>query len=333
MTKRKFILLSALIFFLSAWLLLDNSSARAVQQPSWVVWVKQLREEAISRGIRPEVFDRAFSTVKEPSRKVMHLERTQPERRITFLKYRSTRADPFRIRIGRAKYQKHHRILTEIGNKYGVNPCFIVSLWGMETSYGSYMGNFPVIQSLATLAYESQRKAFFRKQLFYALEILNGGHVTLQNFKGEWAGASGQPQFLPSSWHNYAVDYDGDGRKDIWNDLPDAFASIANYLAKHGWKAHQPWAIEVILPSGFDTRLLNGKIKKTIQEWQRMGIRTVGGRPWPHGNEEAELIRPDGGPNFLVFNNFNVLMKWNRSTYYAGTVGWMAEQICGRPIQ
>ncbi|WP_042647900.1 lytic murein transglycosylase, partial [Legionella pneumophila] len=190
-------------------LMLFNQITYASQ--SWNQWVAGVREEALQQGIPPSLFDEAFAGIHEPSRKIKGFLRSQPEHRLTFMKYRNTRADNYRIVIGRKEYKKNKEILEEIAQQYGVNPCFIVSFWGMETSYGSYMGNFPVINALATLAYDSNRKDFFRKELFLALHILKGGHVSLADFKGEWAGASGQPQFLPSSWVKYAVDYDGDG--------------------------------------------------------------------------------------------------------------------------
>ncbi len=208
------------------------SSLVYANQQEWGQWVAGVKQEALSQGISEALFDEAFADIHEPSRQVKSLARSQPEHRLTYLKYRNSRVDQYRILMGRKLYLKNQQLLQEIAEHYGVDPCFIVSFWGMETSYGSYMGNFPVIKSLATLAYDSNRRDFFRKQLFYALHIVNDGHITLDKFKGEWAGASGQPQFLPSSWREYAVDYDGDGRKDIWESKADVFASIANYMKK-----------------------------------------------------------------------------------------------------
>jgi len=308
-----------------------SSHQALASQKSWPEFVKEVRAEALSQGIRPEVFDRAFHGLKAPNKKVLRFDRTQPEKRLTFLKYRNTRADAFRIKLGRQELRKKQGILHEISRRYGVSECFIVSLWGLETSYGRFMGSFPVIKSLATLAYDNRRSAFFRKQLFYALHILNNGHVKLKDFKGEWAGASGHPQFLPSSWNNFAVDYDGDGRKDIWKTLPDALASIANYLKQNGWQTNQPWAIVVNTPSGFDKELMGRKVTKPVSEWEKLGITSASGH-LPNGNLKASIVRPYGGPTLMIFNNFKVIMKWNRSIYYAGTVGYMAEKVCKRSL-
>jgi len=314
------------------WLLLFLLIATSVfAQTSWRNFVAGLRSEAIAKGIRPEVFDEAFQNIKAPHNEVLRFDRTQPEKRITYLHYRNSRASQDRIVIGRSEVKKNRELLNRIASHYQVDPCFIASLWGLETSYGRFMGKYSVIQSLATLAYDERRGPIFRRELFYALEMLNNGDVSLQDLKGEWAGATGQPQFLPSTWHNYAVDYDGDGHKDIWRSKGDVFASIANYLSHLGWQANQPWTIEVSLPANFDRELLSLKTVKTVSEWEQLGVRFSG-----HDTESinpqlpASVIEPDGGPVMMVFNNFRVIMKWNHSTYYAGTVGYMAHQICQR---
>jgi len=298
---------------------------------NWNQWFSEVRKEALSQGISPQLFDEAFAGMHEPSRKVKGLSRSQPEHRLTFEKYRNSRVDNYRIAIGRKELDRNHELLTNIGKEFGVDPCFIVSFWGMESSYGSYMGNFPVIKSLATLAYESNRPEFFRKELFLALHILNDGHVSLEKFKGEWAGASGQPQFLPSSWMKYAVDYDGDGRKNIWDSKPDVFASIANYMKKNGWKANQPWAITVKLPANFDMNLEGKKIVKPTSEWNDMGVRTQSGEPLPFPELQASIVKPLGGPVFLIYPNYRMILRYNNSIYYAGAVGYLADKICKRP--
>ena len=303
--------------------------AVAQQGQSWQVWVRQLRGEAIADGIKPQVFDQVFSTIPGPNATVLKYYNTQPERRLTFLAYRQSRADQTRIQLGRQEYRKHEGLLEAIGRKYGVDPCFIVALWGLETDYGHIMGNFSVPGSLATLAYASNRKAFFRNELLKALHIIQEGQISLANFKGEWAGASGHPQFLPSSWYKYAVDYEGNGRKDIWNSLPDGLASIANYLAKNGWQAGQPWAVEVTLPAGFDSSLMGKTIVKPVSEWRRLGVRINAASARPAGDMEASIIQPGSdGVVLMTFHNFRTLQSWNDSNYYVSTVGYLADQIC-----
>ena len=299
-------------------------SSFAAPKPSWRAWIQQVKQEAISQGIDPQLLDRVFANMT-PSQKHLRLDRNQPEKRITYLKYRNTRGDAFRIKLGKREYRKHKKLLDTVGHTFGVSPCFIVAIWGLESSYGRFRGNFSVTRSLATLAYDSRRSAFFRKELFLALHILNEGHIELHRFKGEWAGATGQAQFLPSSWFKYAVDYNRDGRKDIWENHGDIFASIANYLAQNGWQTGQPCSMTVSLPYNFDKSLLTLKVTKSVRAWEQLGVQ-------PHGtinpNLPASIIHPHGGPDMMVFNNFKVLMKWNYSSYYAGTVEYMARKIC-----
>lgn len=297
---------------------------------NWTNWVSNVREEALAKGISARTFDEAFATIHEPSRKVKGLARSQPEHRLTYDSYLKTRVDSYRISMGRKQYQKNKDVLDSIGQKYGVDACFIVSFWGLETSYGTYMGNFPVINSLATLAYESSRPEFFRKQLFIGLKILDEGHVSLDKFKGEWAGASGQPQFLPSSWVEYAVDYDGDGRKDIWESRPDVWASIANYMKKNGWQTGEPWAVKVRLPNNFNKELMGKSIIKPVHTWNDLGVRTEQGGTLPFSNLNASIVQPNGGPVFLAYPNYKMILRYNNSIYYAGAIGYLADKVCNR---
>lgn len=292
---------------------------------SWQSFVAQLRTDAINNGIQPTVFDKVFDSITGPNPTVIKLYNTQPERRLTFLEYRQTRANNDRINLGRQEYSKNKALLTSIGKSYGVDPAFILALWGLETDYGHFMGKFSVPQSLATLAYISNRPAFFRRELLLALHIIQDGQVSLENFKGEWAGASGHPQFLPSSWYKYAVDYQQVGKKDIWNNLPNALASIANYLAKNGWQSGQPWAVEVNLPSDFNQALLGKTTVKSVNEWRNLGVRLDGQQV--SGELSASIIQLNGGPAMMVFHNFRVLQTWNDSNYYVSTVGYLADKI------
>jgi len=300
----------------------------AFADENWNQWVADVRVEALKQGITPQVFDSAFAGIHEPSHQIKGLLKSQPEHRLTFMKYRNTRVDNYRIAIGKKEFKKNQAVLEDVAKKYDVNPCFIVSFWGMETSYGTYMGNFPVIKALATLAFDSNRKEFFRKELFIALRILQEGHVSLADFKGEWAGASGQPQFLPSSWVKYAVDYEGNGKRDIWKSKPDVFASIANYMKQNGWQDRQPWAVQVKLPKGFDMAMEGKTIVKPVTEWNRLGVRTEDGKELPNQDFQASIVQPLGGPTFMTFPNYKMILHYNNSIYYAGAVGYLADQIC-----
>lgn len=311
--------------FLSV-LIVVTSMVAAQPSQSWDSWLKELRVEAKAHGITDTTFDMAFKGVK-PNKRVNHFAKTQPEKRLTFLKYRKTRIDPYRITLGVREYKKHRQTLDNIGEQYGVDPHFITAIWGIETSYGRYMGDFPVIGSLATLAYDSDRTKFFRKELLVALKIVQDGHVDLEHFKGEWAGASGHSQFLPSSWKKFAVDYDGDGHKDIWNDLQDVFASIANYLLQNGWKVNEPWAYEAQLPPNFNYGLIGFDQKHSVATWRQAGLILPHGVQWPSDNIQASLIEQYGGPYMLVFDNFRVLLRYNNSKFYAGSVGYLADSI------
>ncbi|MBA2651126.1 MAG: lytic murein transglycosylase [Tatlockia sp.] len=298
--------------------------------PNWNDFVMGLREQALTQGIPAPLFDKIFSEIHEPSRTVKGLARSQPEHRLTFSRYLHSRADGYRIAMGRKNFAKNKELLENVGKDFGVDPCFIVAFWGMESSYGTYMGTFPVIRSLATLAFDSKRQDFFRKELFLALHILNDGHVDMAHFIGEWAGASGQPQFLPSSWVAFAVDYDRDGRKDIWGSKPDVFASIANYMKKNGWQTGEPWAVQVKLPANFDMKLEGKSTVKPVSEWNAMGVRTENGEPLPNPNLQASIVQPNGGPVFLAYPNFKMILRYNNSIYYAGAIGYMADKICNR---
>ncbi len=261
------------VLVLTCWL---STLAFATPTMSWSSWVAQLKQEAVQQGINPQLFDQLFVGLK-PGKRQLHLNRSQPERRLTFLEYRKTRIDPYRIKLGKREYRRHKALLTKIGRHFQVDPCVIVATWGLETSYGRYLGSFPVIRSLSTLAYASNRKSFFRRELLYALEILQGGHVELKRFKGEWAGASGQAQFLPSSWHKYAVDFNGDGHKDIWTNLPDALASVANYLHENGWQYGEPWGFQVTVPAHFSESLLSLQVRHPMEYWFHHGVRPARG--------------------------------------------------------
>lgn len=309
---------------------LSTNMGIAAQLP-WHLWVQELKQEALADGIGSSFFDRTFRNIR-PNKRIIHFDNRQPIKRLTFMKYRTTRGSAYRIKLGKLKYKRHYRLLRNIGAQFGVDPCFITAIWGMESSYGHYMGNFPVIPSLATLAYDQRRSEFFRKELLLALHMLQGGHVPPGKFKGEWAGGSGHPQFLPSSWHKYAVDYNNDGRKDIWTNYGDVFASIANYLAQNGWQTKEPWAIPVKLPHHFNSHLIGYEHAKTVAEWRHLGVRILENHHFPSRHLTAWIIKPHGGPALMIFQNFKTIMTYNNSAFYAGTIGYMADKICSRSV-
>ncbi|MCB9983004.1 MAG: lytic murein transglycosylase [Rhodospirillales bacterium] len=292
-------------------------------------WLQGLRQEALRKGISQQTLSAALQGVR-PIPRVIELDRKQPEGRMTFDEYYRKVINRQRIDQGRALYRKHRTELERAAQKYGVPANYIVALWGIETNYGSNTGGFKVVPALATLAHDGRRSEFFRSELINALKILDQGHITPENMKGSWAGAMGQNQFMPSSFHAFAVDGNNDGRRDIWTSLPDVFASTANYLSKSGWKADERWGREVKIPQGFPESLTGLKVEKSLKEWQGMGITLPSGANLPAApGIKASLVAPDGlkGRTFLAYDNYRVIMKWNKSTYFATSVGLLANQI------
>lgn len=293
-------------------------------------WLEGVRAEAVSRGITAETLDTALVDL-EPIPRVIELDRRQPEVVLTFEQYIERVASDARVRAGRRMLRRHQALLEEIGAAYGVQPRFIVALWGIETNFGTNTGGFPVIAALATLAFDGRRSDFFRAELLNALEILDQKHVELDRMTGSWAGAMGQNQFMPSSFLSFAVDYDGDGRRDIWTTRADIFASSANYLAKQGWHEDQSWGDEVRLADDIDAALVGLEVKKPLSEWRALGLRRSDGGDLAEADVTASLVMPAGEPEpaFLVYDNFRAILQWNRSLFFALTVGQLADRIGG----
>jgi membrane-bound lytic murein transglycosylase B len=216
-----------------------------------------------------------------------------------------------------------------VRQRFNVQPRFIVSLWCFESDFGNIMGNYSVPASLATLAYEGRRASYFRPELLSALKILDQGHIRADAMLGSWAGAMGQCQFMPSTFLSYAVDFDGDGRRDIWTNRADVLGSIANYLSRLGWRGNEGWGREVVVPGNFDTRLAGLESRRPIADWNRLGVRPVGAAPFTGREGEASLVLPDGlgGTGLLVYNNFRAIMRWNKSTKFAAAVGYLADSM------
>ncbi len=294
-------------------------------------WLKTFRQEALVGGIAPTTLDTALEGVS-PIPRILELDRRQPEGTITFDQYIDRVISDARIAQGRRMLTENADILAQVSQRFGVQPRFIVALWGIETSYGNFTGGFPVISALATLAYDGRRSDYFRRELINALKIIDQGHIAASEMQGSWAGAMGQSQFMPSSFISYAYDYDGDGRKDIWSTRSDVFASAANFLSSLGWRDDITWGRRVRLPDGFDLALADLKIAKPLSEWQALGVRRADGGDLPTRDLQASLVRPgrNSGPVYLAYANYRTIMKWNRSFYFATAVGILSDRIAGR---
>ena len=298
----------------------------------FATWVRGFQKRARAQGITAQTLSRAFRGVRyDPD--VIRRDRNQSEFTKTIWEYLDSAVSETRIQNGRAALRKHGAILRQIEASYGVDKEVVAAVWGLESAYGSYRGSNDIIQSLATLAYDGRRGAFFEEQLIAALKILQAGDVAPRNMTGSWAGAMGHTQFIPTSYLAYAVDFTGDGRRDIWSDNPaDALASTAAYLKRFGWQTGQPWGVEVRLPRGFDFGLANRKRLKSPAEWARLGVTDIQGRPVPnHG--PASILLPAGsrGAAFMIFKNFSVIERYNAADAYVIGVGHLSDRLKGKP--
>lgn len=290
-------------------------------------WLKDLRQEARGKGISQGTLDDSLAGV-QPIDRVLELDRKQPEFTLTFRDYLARVVNDARVEKGRRLLDENRALLEQVSRNYAVQQRFIVALWGIESDFGRLTGGFPVIAALATLAYDGRRSSFFRQELMNALRIIDQGHISSKSMTGSWAGAMGQSQFMPSSFLSFAVDYDGDGKRDIWTSLPDVFGSIANYLAKSGWNDDQTWGRPVSLPPAFPADQADLAVKKPLSEWNAMGVRKMDGAPLPSRDLLASVIKPGGGEDaFLAYDNYRVIMKWNRSQFFATAVGTLADRL------
>ena len=300
------------------------------QDQTFAEWREQLRAEAFSLGISEETL-LAIDDLEAPLERVLELDDAQPEFIQTFTRYLSLRITPLQINRGQALLRQYAVLLEEVRQSYGVQPHYLVSFWAIESNYGRATGGFSVLQALATLAFDPRRAEFFRTELLTALKIIDDGHIAVDNMSGSWAGAMGQLQFLPSVFARYGIDGDNDGKIDIWNSLPDIFHSAANFLSQSGWRGDERWGREVLLPSNFDFSLTGTRTRKPLQEWNELGIIQMNGSPIPVANMQASVILPAGagGPAFLTYANFRATMVYNPSTFYALTVGHLADRYTG----
>lgn len=303
----------------------------SAQEQSFAEWLEALRAEAQERGISAQTL--AALDDLEPLERVLELDNSQPEFVQTFTRYLGLRVTDNQVSRGQSLLDQHAALLREVQQRYGVQPHYLVAFWAIESNFGRATGGFSVLNALATLAYDPRRADFFRRELLTALQIIDEGHIAPDAMSGSWAGAMGQLQFLPSVFYQYGVDGDGDGRIDIWNSLPDVFHSAANFLSNSGWQGDERWGREVILPENFDFRLAGTSTSLSLQEWADMGLRRVDGGTLPIADMNASVILPAGanGPAFLAYSNYRATMRYNPSTFYALTVGHLADRFTGGP--
>ncbi len=314
----------------------DANQAR----PSFSDFLAGVRAEALTQGIRQEIVDEALGQIDEPVPVVIERDRAQAEAVMSLEKYVARLLTPKVIATGRDKFAEHKALLDEVSQRYGVPAKIIVAIWGMESNFGHFSGVRPTVAALATLAYDPRRSTFFRGELFNALEILNRGDIDFSSMRGSWAGAMGQVQFMPSSYLQYAEDFDGDGRRDIWSTPADVFASIANYLKGHGWKADESWGREVKVTPEVARRIASDVARRDgscraardmtvampVARWQALGVRLPGGKPLPKSSLEGSLVSGTTR-HFLVYGNYDALLEYNCSHSYAISVALLAEAV------
>ncbi len=303
-----------------------------VADSGFATWTRAFRARATAQGIAAATFDRAFDGVAVNAR-VLERDRNQAEFSRALWDYLDSAVSDTRVANGRAAFDRHRDILSRIERRYGVEAEVVVAVWGLESAYGAMRGETDIIAAMATLAYEGRRRDFFEEQLIAALRILQAGDVSPRQMVGSWAGAMGHTQFMPTSYLEHAVDFDGNGRRNIWSDDPvDALASTANYLRNHGWTTGQPWGMEVRLPDGFDYALTGERVKRDAGFWNAQGVRLAdGGRVPDHG--EASILLPAGhrGVALVIYDNFHVIERYNPADAYVIAVGHLSDRIAGGP--
>ena len=302
------------------------------QEERFEAFLAGVRAEARKAGISQATLDRAFANIK-PNQRVIELDRKQPEFTMTWDRYKTLVISDQRIADGKIAYRQNAALLQSIQSRTGVSANVVMGIWGLESNFGTKTGGFHVIEALATLAWEGRRAAFFRTELMAALKILQAGDITPDRMTGSYAGAMGQPQFMPTSFVRLAVDFDGDGKRDIWNSKADALGSIGNYLQKSGWREGETWGQEVILPTNFDVGGTGRDNKRPMAEWQRAGVRPVSGQFRVRPDAQTAIVMPDGpslgqaAAAFLVTGNFTAIRRYNPSDFYATAVGLIGDQI------
>lgn len=302
--------------------------ACAAQAESFDIWLAHYKQRAIAAGLSPQIVNRALDGIT-PDADVIRLDRKQPEGRMTLLQYVDRTVNAKRIAKGQNKFNQHRSLLLPVEQRSGVPAEILVALWGKETDYGGYTGKSETITSLATLAHEGRRRAFFEQELLDAIILSDKLKIHPRDMRGSWAGAIGQCQFMPSNYMKFAQDGNGNGRADLWNEMPDVFVSMANLLVHEGWRAGQSWGQKITLPGGFDKSLIGrDKSPREFRFWEQRGVRFT--KPVPASvQQKIRLYQPDGvnGPAYALYPNFDVLMRWNRSGYFAVAVGRLSDYI------
>ena len=290
----------------------------------------ELSQQAVAQGVSSDTANTVFANIQYQPR-VIKLDRSQPEFVQTFPGYYSKRVTEWRIGKGREMYAKHRDLLRKLSQKYGVPAHYLVAFWGLETNFGSYKGNMNVLNSLATLACDERRSTYFTKELITAVKLLERESLEQDKMVGSWAGAMGHTQFMPSAYMNYAIDGDGDGQVNLWDSEEDALASAANFLSQLGWQPGFRWGREINLPENFDYRETGYKNRRSITDWNQMGITKADGASLGTSDETGYVVVPAGhtGPAFIAYHNFRIIMRWNNSEFYAIAVGKLADQIAG----
>ena len=331
LSRRFLVALPALTVSAPAWAQRPQAVAKA--ESTFLPYIDGVKAEALKAGIRAGTLEAAFRGIRVPNARVIELDRKQPEFTLTWEQYRAKVISDARIARGREHFARHRALITEVCAKYRLSPGPLMGIWGLESGYGQFTGGFNVIESLVTLAWEGRRGAFFRGQLMNALRIIDAGDIPAERMLGSYAGAMGQPQFMPDSFVRLAVDWDGNGRRDLWNEVGDILASMANYLSKSGWVPPLGWGQKVSLPAGFDAGLAGRDNRRAVSEWARLGVRARAGVA---GEASAAVVLPDGpggaasGEAFLVFQpNFQAIRRYNPSDYYALAVGLIGDAVVG----
>lgn len=308
-------------------------TAAPVASREFQAWLREFRGDARRAGISERTLSATLDGIA-PIPRVIELDRAQPETTRTFQEYMARVINDQRVATGRERLRQHAVLLRQVADRYKVPPRFVVALWAAETDFGRFTGNFQVVPALATLAWEGRRAAFFRAELLNALKIIDAGHISAADMKGSWAGAMGQSQFMPSSFLSFAEDWNADGKRDIWRTEADVFASISNYLAKSGWRPQESWGREVSFSRPVDPSAIGLDKRRPLSAWAALGLRRADGKPLvgtggDSAAMEASLIQfsGPGGPAYLVFENFRTILKWNRSNFFAVSVGTLADRF------